>query len=248
MDLRLDGKSALITGGSRGIGKGIAAAFIESGANVMITSRKAEACAEAAAELGCSWTAGHVGDLEDAERVIDETISELGGVDILVNNAATNPYAGPLIDAPVAAWAKTIEVNLTAPLVWTQLAWQRHMADHGGSVINLSSVGALKTSRALGVYGVTKAGLVRMTQQLGAEMGPNVRVNAICPGIVKTDFARLLWEGDTGDLAVESYPLGRLGEPDDVAGAAVFLASEAAGWITGQTIVVDGGYLVSATD
>ena len=245
MDLRLDGKTALITGGSRGIGKGIAAAFVESGAQVMITSRKAEACEEAAAELGCSWTAGHVGRSEDAARVIEETIEQLGGVDILVNNAATNPYAGPLIDAEIGAWDKTLEVNVTAPLAWTQLAWQRHMREHGGSVINVASIGAYTTSAILGVYGVTKAALVHMTQQLASEMGPNVRVNALCPGIVETDFARLLWEGDTGDQAVRSYPLGRLGQPEDLAGAAVFLVSEAASWVTGQILIVDGGYMVN---
>ena len=246
MDIRLDGRTALVTGGSRGIGKGIAAALVESGAKVMITSRKADACEAAATELGCSWTAGHVGKPEDAERVIDETISTLGGVDILVNNAATNPYAGPLIDTDRAALNKTIEVNLTAPLVWTQLAWQRHMRDHGGSVINLSSIGALKTTSVLGVYGVTKAALTRVTHQLAYEMGPGVRVNAICPGIVKTDFARILWSGEAGDLAVQQYPLGRLGEPEDIAGAAVFLASDASSWMTGQIMIVDGGYLVTA--
>lgn len=249
MDLRLDGKTAIVTGGSRGIGKAIAAAFVESGAQVMITSRKADACEAAAEEIGCSWSAGHAGRPEDAERVIDETISELGGVDILVNNAATNPYAGPLIDAEMAAWNKTLEVNLSGPFIWTQLAWQRHMREHGGSVINLVSVGAYRTSQALGIYGVTKAALTFMTQQLASELGPNVRVNAIAPGIVETDFARVLWEGEQGNSAVKAYPLGRLGQPEDVAGAAVFLASEAASWITGQVTIVDGGNLVSsATD
>jgi NAD(P)-dependent dehydrogenase (short-subunit alcohol dehydrogenase family) len=246
MDLRLDGRTALITGGSRGIGKAIAAAFVEAGAQVMITSRKAEACEEAAAEIGCSWTAGHVGT--DAERVIDETISTLGGVDILVNNAGTNPYAGPLIEADLGAWNKTIEVNLTAPLVWTQLAWRHHMAEHGGNVINLSSVGAYRTSSVLGVYGITKAALIRMTQQLGAELGPDVRVNAICPAVIKTEFARLLWDGERGDAALAGYPLGRFGEPEDVAGAAVYLASEAASWMTGQVMVIDGGNLVAIAD
>jgi NAD(P)-dependent dehydrogenase (short-subunit alcohol dehydrogenase family) len=246
MDFRLDGKTALVTGGSRGIGKGIAKAFVESGARVMITSRKAEACEAAASEIGCSWSAGHVGRPEDAARVIDETISELGGVDILVNNAATNPYAGPLIDAELAAWKKTFEVNLDAPFVWTQLAWQRYMREHGGVVINVISVGAYKTSTVLGVYGVTKAALAFMTQQLASELGPNVRVNALCPGIVETDFARLLWEGDRGDTAVKAYPLGRLGQPEDIAGAAVFLASDASSWITGQVTIIDGGNMVSS--
>ena len=245
MDLRLDGKAALVTGGSRGIGKAIAAAFVESGAAVMITSRKAEACEQAAAELGCNWTAGHVGRGEDAQRVIDETLSQLGSIDILVNNAATNPYAGPLIDTELSAWEKTIEVNLTAPLVWTQLAWQKYMRENGGSVINVTSIGSFKTSPVLGVYGVTKAGINFVTHQLASELGPGVRVNALCPGLVETDFARVLWEGSAGESTVKAYPMGRLGQPDDLAGAAVFLASDAASWVTGQIIVVDGGFLVN---
>lgn len=248
MDIRLDGKAALVTGGSRGIGKAIAAQLLEAGSEVMITSRKAGACEEAAAELGCSWTAGHVGEPDDAARVIDATISQFGSIDVLVNNAATNPYAGPLIDAELSAWNKTIEVNLTAPFVWTQMAWQRHMAAHGGSVINLSSVAAFQSTAALGVYGVTKAALTKVTQQLAAEMGPGVRVNALCPGIVKTDFAQILWQGDAGAAALRSYPLGRFGEPGDIAGAAVFLASDAASWITGETIVIDGGSLIHAAE
>lgn len=246
MDLRLDGKVALVTGGSRGIGKGIARAFAESGAKVMITSRKADACEEAAGEIGhgCLWEAGHVGQPDDAERVIDACISQLGGVDVLVNNAGTNPYAGPTIDVDLPRWQKTFEVNLTAPLLWTQLAWQKTMREHGGVVINISSVGGLATNPVLGVYDVTKAALIHLTKQLAAELGPQVRVNAICPGLIKTDFARLLWEGDRGDEVAASYPLGRLGEVEDVAAAAVWLAAESGSWITGQAIVLDGGGLV----
>jgi NAD(P)-dependent dehydrogenase (short-subunit alcohol dehydrogenase family) len=247
MELRLDGKTALITGGSRGIGKGIATAFAEAGARVMITSRKAEACEEAAAEVGhgCVWEAGHVAKPEDAERVIESCISRLGGIDILVNNAGTNPYAGPTIDVDLPRWEKTIEVNLTAPLRWTQLAWQRRMQEHGGVVINISSVGGLSTNAALGVYDVTKAALIHLTKQLAPELGPKVRVNAICPGLIKTDFARMLWEGDRGDEVAKAYPLGRLGEVEDIAGAALWLAAETGSWITGQAIVLDGGGLVA---
>jgi len=246
MDLRLDGKTALITGGSRGIGKGIASAFAEAGARVMITSRKADACEEAAAEIGhgCVWQAGNVGNIDDAERIVDACISELGGVDVLVNNAGTNPYAGPTIDVDLPRWEKTFQVNLTAPLVWTQLAWRKHMQDNGGVVINISSVGGLATNEALGVYDVTKAALIHLTKQLAPELGPGVRVNAICPGLIKTDFARILWEGDRGDQVAKAYPLGRLGEVEDIAGAALWLAADTGAWITGQAVVLDGGGLV----
>jgi NAD(P)-dependent dehydrogenase (short-subunit alcohol dehydrogenase family) len=244
---RLDGKVALVTGGSRGIGKGIAKAFVDAGARVMITSRKAEICEEAAKELGDGvlWEAGHIGKTEDAERVIGATLEKLGGLDILVNIAATNPYAGPTIDVDRARWDKTIEINLTAPMFWTQLAWQRALKENGGSVINISSVGGLATNAILGVYDITKAALIHMTKQLAAELGPGVRVNAIAPGLIKTDFARVLWEGERGGQVAEAYPLKRLGEPEDVAAAALYLADDAASvWVTGHTIVLDGGGII----
>lgn len=246
MDLRLDGKTALITGGSRGIGKGIARAFAEAGARVMITSRKADACEEAAAEIGhgCVWEAANVGNPDDAERVVNSCIGQLGGVDILVNNAGTNPYAGPMIDVDLPRWEKTFEVNLTAPMIWTQTVWQRHMKESGGVVINISSVGGFGTSEALGVYAVTKAALIHLTKQLAPELGPGVRVNALCPGLIKTDFARVLWEGDRGGEVADAYPLKRLGEVEDIAAAAVWLAADSGSWITGQAIVLDGGGLV----
>ena len=247
MDLRLDGKVALVTGGSRGIGKGIAKAFAESGARVMITSRNAETCAATAEEIGhdMAWEAGHTGRPEDAERVIGQTVERLGGLDILVNNAATNPYAGPTIDVDLPRWQKTLDVNLTAPLLWTQLAWRAAMKDAGGSVVNISSVGGLATNPILGVYDVTKAALIHLTKQLAAELGPKVRVNAIAPGLIKTDFARVLWEGDRGAEVAASYPLERLGETFDIAAAATYFASDAhSGWVTGHTLVCDGGGLI----
>ena len=249
MELTLEGRTALVTGGSRGIGKAIAAAYATAGANVMITSRKADVCEEAAAEIGhgCRWSAGNVGDADDTTRVIDETIDAFGAVDILVNNAATNPYAGPMIDIDLPRWNKTLDVNITAPLVWTQTAWQRHMKENGGVVLNISSVGGLSTNPVLGAYDVTKAALLHVTKQLAAELAPGVRVNAICPGLVKTDFARMLWEGDRGDQVAEAYPLKMLGEPEDIAGAALYLAADTGRWITGQTIVLDGGGLIAFT-
>ena len=249
MQLRLDGKVALVTGGSRGIGKAIAKAMAEAGAQVMITSRKAEACEAAAKEIGeaVHWAAGHVGSEEDADRVIDTTLSQLGRIDVLVNNAATNPYAGPLIDVDRPRWDKTLEINLTAPLFWTQRVWQRALKDGegGSSVINISSVGGLMTSPILGAYDITKSALLHMTRQLAVEMAPKVRVNAIAPGLIKTDFARALWEDGKGDTVAKAYPLHRLGEVEDIAGAALYLAAETGSWITGQTLVLDGGGLVA---
>ncbi len=243
----MDGKAAVITGGSKGIGKGIAQAFVDAGANVLITARKPDVLEAAVAELGpnASWTAGHTGKPEDGERVIAECIERYGSCDVLVNNAATNPWAGPLIDAPLGMWDKTVEVNLRGPLAWSQIAWQQWMKDHDGcSIINIASVGGYKTSSNLGLYGVLKAALIHMTQQLASELAPNVRVNALAPAVIRTDFARILWEGEAGVKAAASYPLKRLGEPSDIGEAAVYLAAGAS-WMTGQTLVLDGGALIA---
>jgi NAD(P)-dependent dehydrogenase (short-subunit alcohol dehydrogenase family) len=243
MNIRLDGKVAIVTGGSRGIGKAIAQTFVDSGAQVMITSRGAEACEAAVKEIGegAHFEAGHVARDEDAERVIEATMDRLGRIDVLVNNAATNPYAGPAIDADRQRWDKTFEINLTAPMFWTQRIWYRWMKENGGSVVNISSAGGLTTNRILGVYDVTKAAMIHLTKQLAAEMAPQVRVNALAPGLVKTDFARALWDGGRGEKVSQAYPLKRLGEPEDIAAAALFLAAESSRWITGETWVLDGG-------
>lgn len=243
----MDGKAAIVTGGSKGIGKGVAKAFADAGAHVVITARKPEVLEAAAAELGpnVSWSAGHVGRPEDGERVVATCIERYGRCDVLVNNAATNPYAGPLIDAPLSAWDKTVEVNLRGPLAWSQHAWHMWMKDHAGcSIINMASVGGFRTSTDLGLYAVLKAGLIHMTKQLAYELAPNVRVNAIAPAVIRTDFARILWEGDRGPRTARTYPLQRLGEPEDIGEAAVYLAAGAS-WMTGQTLVLDGGALVA---
>lgn len=252
MELRLDNQVALITGGSRGIGKSMATTFAKAGAKVMIVSRKAEALEEAANEINeavgtaaCTWFAANTGDPEAPNAAVTETLERLGRLDVLVNNAATNPYAGPMIDVDLGRWDKTIQVNLTAPLMWSQAAWRATMQENGGAIINISSVGAMMTSEAIGVYDMTKSALVHVTEQLAAELGPKVRVNAICPGLIKTDFARFLWEGEAGDKIANSYPLKRLGETSDVANAALYLASEASSWMTGQHLILDGGGLVS---
>ena len=245
MELRLDGKTALVTGGSAGIGKGIAKAFADAGANVMITSRKADKCEAAVADIGgeSDFIASHIGHLDQAERVIGGTIERFGSLDILVNNAATNPWAGPMIDCDVPRLDKTYEVNLRAPLQWTQTAWQMWMSEHGGSVINIASVGGHHTSQALGVYCMFKDALMHMTRQLAAEIGPKVRVNCIAPGLIRTDFARVLWDGPRGKMIADQLPMRRLGEPSDIGEAALFL-SAGASWITGHIMDIDGGECV----
>jgi len=250
MDIRLDGKVAIVTGGSRGIGKAIAKVYADSGAQVMITSRNEDSCAATAEELGDSVAsmAGHIARDEDAERVIEATMDQFGRVDILVNNAATNPYAGKTINVDRARWDKTFETNLTAPMFWAQRVWNRWMKENGGAIVNISSVGGLSTNPILGVYDITKAAMIHLTKQLAAELAPGVRVNCLAPGLVKTDFAKVLWEDGKGDDVAKAYPLNRLGEPEDVAGAALFLAAETGRWITGQTWALEGGALVKFSD
>jgi NAD(P)-dependent dehydrogenase (short-subunit alcohol dehydrogenase family) len=247
MQIDLDGRVALVTGASKGIGRSIAATLAASGAKVMLSSRKQDALDEAAAGMDgeVATFAANAGDPDEAEACVAATVDRFGKVDVLVNNAATNPYMGPAIDIDLARYDKTFQVNLRGPLVWTQLAHRASMAEHGGSVINIASVGGLSVEPSIGVYNTTKAGIIYLTKTLAAELGPKVRVNAIAPGLVKTDFARALWEVHEEALA-RRLPTKRLGEPEDVAGAALFLASDLSSWITGHTLVVDGGALVTA--
>lgn len=249
MDMRLDGKVALVTGASRGIGKAIAAAFASSGASVMLSSRKQDALELAASEIRPGGDgrvevfAANAGDPEAAAACVEATMARFGAIDLLVNNAATNPYMGAMIDIDLPRLDKTHDVNLRGPFVWSQLVWRAHMAESGGSILNVSSIGGMMVETALGHYNVTKAALIHLTRSLAKELAPSVRVNAIAPGLVKTDMARALWEANEREMS-EVVPLKRLGEPDDVAGAAVFLSSDAASWITGTTLVVDGGMLL----
>ena len=246
MELSLTNKTALVTGGSRGIGLGIAARFLQAGANVMISSRTAEDLADAAATLvrdgapeeRVAWTVAHVGRPEDAQTCVAATVAQFGGIDILVNNAGTNPYFGPLIDIDLVRAQKTFEVNQLSVLVWTAAAVKAGLK---GSVINVASVGGLEVEPGIGWYNVTKAAVLHLTRQLSFELAPDVRVNALAPGLVKTRLAAALWEGPGEDRIAANVPLRRLGLPDDVATAALFLASDAASWVTGETFVVDGG-------
>jgi NAD(P)-dependent dehydrogenase (short-subunit alcohol dehydrogenase family) len=248
----LAGQVALVTGASKGIGRAIAASFADAGAAVMLSSRKQEGLDEAVATIRETTPsaqlvtfAANAGEPDQAEACVAAAIERLGAVDILVNNAATNPSMGATIDADLPAWDKTFQVNVRGTFVWSQLAWRAWMREHGGCIINLSSIGGLRGDAAIGVYNTSKAAIVHLTRILAVELGPGVRVNAIAPGLVKTDFARALWE-PAGDAVAAGLPLRRLGRPEDVAHAARFLAGPGASWITGHTLVVDGGALAGA--
>lgn len=245
MELRLDGKTALVTGASKGIGFAIAKAMAESGAKVMLSSRKQDQLEKAAAEIDgeVAVFAANAGEPDQAEACVDATLERFRTLDILVNNAATNPYFGRAIDIDLSRYDKTFQVNVRGVFVWTQLAYKKWMQEHGGSVINIASVGGMHYGSLIGIYDTTKAAVIYLTKHLAAELAPNIRVNAIAPGLVKTDFARALYE--SGEEAVAAMmPMKRLGIPEDVAPAAVFLASDAASWLTGDVLVVDGGMLV----
>ena len=244
----LKNKVALVTGSSRGIGKAIAEAMANAGAGVVISSRKTEACEKVAAEIrdaGGDAVAFpcNVSDRNQLQSLVDATFKQWGKIDVLVCNAAVNPHFGSSLEISDDAYDKIMTTNVKNVL-WLCRAVIPQMAERkNGAVIIISSIAGLKGSRRLGAYAISKAAEIQMTRNLAVEWGQeNVRVNCIAPGLVRTDFARALWEDPANRAqALAAYPLGRLGEPEDVAGAAVFLASGAAAWITGQTLVVDGG-------
>lgn len=254
MEIRLDGRTALVTGASRGIGKAIAAELAASGANVVLSSRKQDALDEARAEIieqrgsgdpaiadRLFTFAANAGDPDAAGACVQATLEHFGSVDILVNNAATNPYMGPTLDIGLDAFDKTVQVNWRGPLVWTRCARDAWMGEHGGVVLNIASIGGLTPDTGgITTYSSTKAALLHLTRSLAGELAPEIRVNAIAPGLVKTDMARALWERHEEAIA-KQMPLERLGEPEDIANAAVFLCSDAASWITGEALIVDGG-------
>lgn len=235
---------ALVTGGSRGIGLAIAADIVAHGGRVCLTGRKPDQLDSALDALDAGDRAMAVAGASDdpAHRAdaVARTVTQLGSLDMLVNNAGTNPQYGPLVEAEQDAVTKVLAVNVVAPLAWTQEVWRAWMATSGGVVLNVGSLGGLRPAADIGAYNVSKAALLALTRQLALELGPAVRVNALAPAIVKTRFARALYE-DREEQVAAAYPLGRLGLPEDVAAAARYLLSDGASWVTGETIVLDGG-------
>ena len=238
------GKAALVTGASRGIGLGIARELLRAGANVCITARKQDELDAALSELDVGDRAFAVAGSSDDEvhrrAAVAAVVERFGTLDLLVNNAATNPQYGPLVDADLGAVTKIFGVNVVAPLGWVQEAWVAGMRESGGAILNVASVGGIRAGAPIGAYNASKAALIHLTRQLAVELGPKVRVNAIAPAVVKTKFARALYEGREDSVAA-GYPLKRLGTPEDTAGLARFLLSDEASWITGETVVIDGG-------
>ncbi|MDR7300378.1 SDR family oxidoreductase [Haloactinomyces albus] len=244
MSKRFDGRVAIVTGASRGIGFSIAERLVAEGAKVCLTARKPEALDEAVEALGGAEHAlavsGKADDTEHQEATIARTLDSFGRVDMLVNNTGINPAYGPLIELDHGVARKTFEVNVLGALAWTQQVHRAWMAEHGGSVLNVCSVAGLKPAPGIGYYGATKAMLTHMTQELAVELGPTVRVNAVAPAVVKTQFATALYENNEEEVAAQ-YPMQRLGIPSDVSGAAAYLLSEEASWVTGQILTLDGG-------
>ncbi|MFF7440426.1 glucose 1-dehydrogenase [Streptomyces sp. NPDC008122] len=244
----LSGKVALVTGASRGIGYGIAEALVARGDRVVITGRGEEALKEAAERLGADRVIGVPGKAHDEAHqaaAVEAAMDGFGRLDFLVNNAGTNPVFGPIADLDLGVARKVFETNVISALGFAQRTWHAWQKEHGGAIVNIASVAGVAASPFVGAYGMSKAAMINLTLQLAHEFAPVVRVNAIAPAVVKTKFARALYEGREAEAAA-SYPLGRLGEPEDIGGAAAFLTSSQSEWITGQTLVVDGGIFLNA--
>ncbi|HEX7121212.1 MAG TPA: SDR family oxidoreductase [Gemmatimonadaceae bacterium] len=244
----LTGRVALVTGATRGIGRAIASALARAGATVVVCSRKDVAVAatvEAFRESGLrvEGIVANVGRPGEPERLVQLALERCGGIDILVNNAGVSPIHGPLTAMTPEAFDKIMAVNLKAPLLLAQLALPSMIARGGGVVLNISSIGAIVPEPDLGVYSASKAALVNLTKTMAREWGPhNIRANAICPGIIQTDFSAALWKDESRrSPALQRQPIARLGTPEDVAGLALYLASDAASFCTGSVFVIDGG-------
>ncbi|MYR29969.1 MULTISPECIES: SDR family oxidoreductase [unclassified Streptomyces] len=242
------GEVALVTGASRGIGYGIAAALVARGDRVCITGRGEEALKEAVERLGSDRVIGVAGKAHDEAHqaaAIAATMEAFGRVDHLVNNAGTNPVFGPLAELDLNVARKVYDTNVLSALGFAQRTWRAWQREHGGTIVNIASLAGVSASPFIGAYGMSKAAMVNLTLQLAHEFAPKVRVNALAPAVVKTKFAEALYEGREAEVAA-SYPLGRLGVPEDIGGAAEFLTSDRSGWITGQTLVLDGGIFLNA--
>lgn len=249
----LTDKVAIITGASKGIGKAIAMAYAQAGASVVVSSRKQEVLDGVAAEIEQAGgralaVQAHMGEPDQVAALVRRAEETFGGLDIVVNNAATNPYFGPLLGADVGVWDKIMEVNLRGYFLLAQQAVPLLTRRGGGKIINLASVAGFKPMPGLGVYAISKAGVIMLTRVLAQELGrENIQVNAIAPGVIRTRFSQALW----GTPAIaqwieEATPAGRIGAPEDVVGAALYLASPASDYVTGTVLVVDGGFLVGA--
>lgn len=250
MDSRLRGKVVVVTGASRGIGRELALGFAREGAELVLASRKQAALEAVAAEVQALGAKAlvlptHVGRPDEARRLIAETVQRCGRLDVLVNNAATNPVFGPTVVADEMVWDKIFEVNVRGPFVLSRAASERMIAQGGGAIVNVASVAGLRPMPGLGIYGISKAALIHLTRTLARELAPAVRVNAVAPGLVDTDFSKaILGDPDVKKLALADVPLGRPAVPAEIVPAVLFLASDAARYVTGEVLVVDGGKTV----
>jgi NAD(P)-dependent dehydrogenase (short-subunit alcohol dehydrogenase family) len=252
----LTGRAALVTGASRGIGYAIAAELLSRGASVTITARKVDELTAAAAKLVSDAAggdasrvlavAGNAGSAQAREETVAKTVEAFGSLGILINNTGINPSYGSLMEADLDSIRKIFDVNVVAALGYMQLAHRAWMGEHGGAVVNIASTGGLRSTGVIGAYGASKAALIRLTEELAWQLGPSIRVNAVAPAVVKTKFASVLYADDEQKVS-EAYPMKRLGNPEDVASLVGFLVSDAASWITGETVRIDGGLLATGT-
>jgi NAD(P)-dependent dehydrogenase (short-subunit alcohol dehydrogenase family) len=241
---RFAGKTAIVTGASRGIGLGIAQRLVGEGARVVLTARSKEALDEAVDHLGgpehALAVAGRADDTDHQDDTIRHALDAFGSVDLLVNNTGINPAYGPVVELDLDAARKTFEVNCLGAVSWVQKVHAAWMKEHAGAIVNVSSVSSLRPAPGIGWYGATKAMLNSITELLAVELGPGIRVNGVAPAVVKTRFATALYEGREEQVS-QAYPLKRLGIPEDISSVVAFLLSDDAGWMTGQTLVIDGG-------